>query len=528
MATSDTHPEFGVYVPDVTLAVARGASGGVPSGSWVFQALSYLAPLTMAAVYPRPDSETLSTAYHRKAHTGRTYRIPVGVRGGCWPYRYEIISGPAGATIMQELVREVDGATGKTLHKIVDDYGVVTLDTSGMSDGDPFSFTVRVTDQLGTSVDLTWSGAVDNAAFVFVDSVAGSDTNAGTQAAPLQTFANGLWKNSDADNTYAGKIAVCSGTMDINAGTLDTSPILNSAVKPVAYVSDRPCTFNMSRGHFRTGNTLNDPLFIGIDFDGSRSDLPNNRIFNFTNIVNRPVFFECSWDNNTVGTVGNDNPGCLCFMGVGSTLHSYIFVSKCELCSNAKAQLLVTFDSNHVLVERNTGESLSIPASNGDKALHLKDDTSNLTVRANTFIGTTGLSMIQVSNQNTLTPLIENQEVCYNTVIHSTGGGQNGAIFWNAQSTSPDGQNTHDYRNTVISLTSRSWRLHASSTDSYTPNAGASVWSAPSGAGLDGTTMADAPASVEIQSADYDALGKLVGTARTNYLGTYGAELAGD
>jgi hypothetical protein len=507
-----------------TLQAVRAAAA---VGNWVFQALGFLSPLPLTAVYPRPDAETRTTSRHRKAHTGMIYRLPIGVRAGLWPYRYQIISGPAGAVIGEELTRSVDSLTGKTLHTIGEDYGVITWDSSSATDGDPFSFTVRVTDQIGVSTDLVWSGQVDNAAFVFVDSVSGSDANAGTQAAPLQTFANGLWKNNDSDATYAGKIAVCSGTMNINAGTLDTNPVLDHLVKPVAFIGNGACTFNTSRGHFRTNSALDDPFFMGVNINGSRTDLADNRLFFFTNTISRPAFFECTFDNITAGTVRTDNPGCIVFYGA-TPAHNDIFISKCGIGDTCASQLVSTFNSEKALWERNYGLNLNITADNGGWALYAKDDTSDITIRANTFVGYAKTAVIGFGNQTDPSALIYRQECCYNTVVFNHPLDEPAAISWNGASTTPDGQDTHDYRNSIVS-SQNAYRVLRSDTFAYDPRGFGSVWFAARSAGnsMFVKTDAAAPSGVALAATDFNASGKLIGSARTNHLGVSGAELAG-
>jgi len=503
-----------------TLSVAL--SGGNVSGNWVIQALQYLSPLPIEAIYPRPDTETSANALHRKAHTGVTYRIPVGVRAGCWPYKYEIISGPAGATIGSEMTRTIDSATGMILHEPGNEYGYITWNAP--TDGESFSFLVRVTDQLGAAVDLAWDGVVDNASFVFVDSVSGNDANAGTQAAPLETFANGLWKNDDADSTYGGKIAVMSGVMDVNSGTLPSSPILNTSVKPIAFIGD--ATLNCSQGHFRTSGALTDFAISGMSVDGSRSDLSNNRLFNLTDRAQRFVAFECLSDNVTAGTVENDNPGIFCFMGVGSSKHEHTFITGCEAGPACASQLVVTFDTDHLLIERNSGDNLNITASNGGNFIHVKDDSSHATVRANSVSGFILTSGIGLPNQNTLAPRITDQEICYNTVVFSSSSNVAGAISWNGQA-GAGALNTHDYRNSVVS-TSRAYRVLSGYEGDVPVSFMASVISQETITGAQPAINGEAPPSVELTSSDFDAVGSLIGSARTAYLGTQGAEIAGD
>ena len=522
--TATTEP-LNRATPDVSLSVAGVAGNASVSGSWVIQAHNYLSPLPIQAIYPRPDAETSSNALHRKAHTGLTYRIPIGVRAGCWPYKYEIIAGPSGATIGSEMTRTTDSATGMILHEPGAEYGFITWDAP--TDGETFSFLVRVTDQLGVSVDIAWSGAVDNASYVFIDSTSGDDNNAGTQAAPLETFANGLWKNDDSDDTYGGKIAVFTGTADINAGTTPSSPALSSTTKPAAFIAGPSgAIFNCSNGHFRTLGSLNDFVIGGITIDGSRTDLPNNRIFNLTDRTQRFTAFGCTLDNITSGTSGNDNPGIFCLMGVGSNKHEYNFITSNTMGESCTVQLATSFDSEKLLWERNTGVDIDVTASNGSHFLLVKDDSSYVTVRANVISGTMNTKAIGFPNQNTLTPRITDQECCYNRIVYAGNQSVDSAISWNGQA-GRSAVNTHDYRNSVVS-TSRAFKDLSGYEGDEPVNYMASVYYE----ATEGHTLvavdSEAAASVELSLASFNSLAQLTGSARTTHLGALGAEIAGD
>jgi len=103
---------------------ARDASmpdAGPPVGEWTIPMGQRVGQkLALYPLYPRPDAETSPDAYHRRAHTQIRYRVVIGVQGGEWPFRYELVDAPAGAAFLQsELVRSTDAATGGVLHVTV-------------------------------------------------------------------------------------------------------------------------------------------------------------------------------------------------------------------------------------------------------------------------------------------------------------------------------------------------------------------------------------------------------------------------
>jgi len=497
-----------------------------PSGDWQLPAANYItSKLAGRIISPRPDVETDANsklAYYRYNHSEMDYKVRICVKGMAWPFQYSIITAPAGTTIGAELDRAVDGATGKTVHTWGADYAVVTWTspTAGTE-----TFTIRVTDQEGTTLDITWTTTQDDTKFVFVDSVGGSDAAAGTFAAPLETFQNGLWEGSDTANTFVGKQAVFrAGNYPIWTTAIPSSPILDLTYKPIVYRSfnDEAVTFGTDTGHFRTsGGSALDASFIGILCDGSRTDIANNRIFNMQSINGRHVFWGVDFDNMDVGTSGADNPTCIGFYD-NATKREDVAIVDCSISSTVNMQLSVTFSVDGCLVENNTLDGVVIASSNGGYGIHPKDDTSNLTVRANTVIGSVYQGCVEVSNQNTAgQPQIQYQEVCWNTLKNT----DERTLKWNASSTTPDGLDSYDYRNTVISTTDTAFRFSEYSTP--TPvNLSADAYYGFLGFSQ-GTNYTDvAPLAQAFIVTDFDVNAKLTGTARTTYLGTKGAEVA--
>lgn len=524
-------PVSDASMPDGSTMDDAGVDGGEPDagppppGAWTLPMESRVGQkLPMHALYPRPDDETSPDAYHRRAHSRVPYRVRVAIQGGEWPFLYELVEGPDGAAFVAgELDRREDPETGWIEHLRTPGYGVIEWPAPAAGS---HAFRVRVTDQSGESVELTWEVTTDDDAFVFVDAEAGDDAAAGTWDAPLRTFAAGLWRNDDADATWAGRVAVFrAGRYQVYAAEPFTSPVLDGAVKPIALVAHpgEAVTFDTSEGHFRTTRVggLDDYLVAGIDFTGSRGDLGNARIFNVTDRSERVTFWALSFDDTGVGGSGRDNPGCIAFMADGP-YHENLAVLDSELRANAAAQLVVTFDSRRVLFEGNRAIGVDLQPSNGDMFIHPKDDTNDLTVRDNLFIGRAGTAAIDVSNQITQ-PSAENQEVCWNTTIYDGDQNVDAAIRMNGQTTTPDASNVHVYRNTVVSQ--RRAFVFRGAPMPIPPVVEGNAYFGGEGGLVGGNRTEGAVANVALMESDFDADGALVGEARMMHAGVAGAEV---
>lgn len=498
-----------------------GVDSGPMPGEWHIPSSMRVGPkLTMYPLYPRPDEETSSNAYHRRAHPMVPYRVRIGVQGGEWPFLYELVEAPEGASfIASELARETDGATGRILHTAPEGYGVIAwTPTSGTHD-----FRVRVTDQGGETVEFSWQVTTDESAFVFVDSERGDDGAAGTFEDPLETFSAGLWRSDDNDTSFAGRVAVFrAGSYSVFADAENTSPVLNPERKPIALTAypGEEVAFDLSRGHFRTtGEGFDDGLIAGIDFSGSRTDLPNNRLFNITSDSDRITFWNVSFDETTIGTRGTDNPGCIAFMSDGP-YHENVAVVDSRLGPRAAAQLIVTFDTDYLLLEGNAADRVAMDGSNGSYFLHPKDDSNHVTVRHNTFRGVVAVVPIAPTNQITLESATD-QEVCWNTVIHDGYRNVDSAVEMNGSSSTQDAMNTYVYRNTVVSQR-RAFRFSGNTSPSeFEANAyfGGS-------AGIFGSNFFEGEvANQELMETDFDDAGRLAGSARMTHGGTAGAEI---
>jgi hypothetical protein len=286
MATSSSPPSI---AGSRTLQLVRraGGGGGVLPASYQLSAGNFSPrKVDPILIYPRPDVETASWAKHRRHYPGIGYRVPIGVAFGSGPLVYELIAGPAGASIGEFLV-----VSGDTLI-VNEDYGVLTWASpvNGF-----FDFHVRVSFQDGFApIDVLWTLEVTPIGTLVIDPVSGSDTTGdGTIGSPFQTI-NAWWKNDLTDITYS-EFQVCyrGGTHNVSANNSATgvsagSWRLNGTDKPLVHYpyTGETVEFDMSNttivmgiGTVYTGQTGSDCYFGKIKYSGGLNATDNPKHF---------------------------------------------------------------------------------------------------------------------------------------------------------------------------------------------------------------------------------------------------------
>lgn len=496
-------------------------------------------PLRMGLNFPRPDGETSENAWHRWAHPDMPYEVPVLVQFGSWPYKYTLLEGPDGMTIGEEMDRSMDPETGLEVHAPGENYGVITWPEPARSPGS-HRVRVLVRDQMLDSLVVEWTVTVSPEPFVFIDSNAGDDSAAGTIDSPIKTFRR-LWQAESQVSDFGGKVAVFrEGSYHVIATDEKPSPAIEWVARPVALVgfSGEEVELRCDDGHFGTSGNPRDLSVVGINFRGSRSDLKNNRIFNITNIVDRTLFWRLSFDDVTAGTDWDDNPACIFLGGVAPRKRSNVAIVGCGIGSNCAVQLVVTFTSDMVLMERNVCADADIgdenDRHNGGSFLSAKDTSSNLCIRANVAIGKAPFAMLGVPNQIVpgLAPC-ENQEMCYNISINSSIHSRQGyASQWNHQTTSENSVNSHEYRNLIVKASDGYVSIYRQSDlggdpviayrNLYSRHDGIEEYEGT------GVVMETGENKNEwVPFADVDAIaGELKGDSRADYLGLLGATIA--
>jgi hypothetical protein len=196
--------------------IANPVASGTPTIQWI---------------YPTSDANSASIARHRMVPSEDTWEEFVEVIGGTPPYNFDILEAPAGFEI-----GHVGRATLATRQATYFRWTNPQVGTHTIS--------VRVRDQVGgTPATLTYTAVVtantDTTKFMYIDSAAGNNSNAGTKAAPKQTL-EACWGPDEADSTHANKqIFFNGGTYVISTTSgleFDGSRINLDDVKPKTYV----------------------------------------------------------------------------------------------------------------------------------------------------------------------------------------------------------------------------------------------------------------------------------------------------
>ena len=514
-------------------ATLASNSGQLPTGHFV----SAVMPMTSTrVVIPRPDTETSSAAYTRNAHPNVQYVCPVVIQGGSFPHWYEIITAPPGATI------------GSFYNST--DYGVVRwTPTSGTK-----TFTIRVHDQDGTTVDVTWTVTVGTTWVLFVDSVNGNDTTGtGTFAAPWKTY-------SKAATSVTGGKSIClrAGTYSATTASqnLTSSTHLALFAYPGESVTMDCSTSTANGGCWNEGGS--DIYVSGIAFSSGPSAQLNPRCFTNQSAGDRLYKIGCSFDNPPAGTAGSgawDNQACW-FLGDAGAQRKYCLVLNCTFSRlPAGGNGYMAYDLYNTAYFVSRANIFNAPGTTGQQYVMFHKGGGNVehTAEQNVFAQAWTPANAQLGayfgsdgsgGQST------HQEFRYNTIVNS-----NTAATWNSfamiVNNAQNNSFAHQfwsYRNTIVGIPMIAYGTvgtldFTSINDVIVHNATATSlvgkWIGVNSGGsantfINPTTIPNISSysitGVECQgntsAGILDASNLLTGTFRTTYLGLRGAEIA--
>lgn len=390
------------------------------------------AKMPMHLVYPRPDTETVAHARHRWAHPEMEYAIPIGVQGGSWPFKYELISGPSGAKI-GSLYGEVN-------------YGSITWTPTATSGTEEFK--VRITDQELNTVEASWKVTINPSMFVFVKSGA-SGTKTGAISSPLASAAE--WHKTAADSTYANKIIVFRGGNYSLVGDIvnNNNVRLTSNQKTpslIGFPGEEPI-IDASTAKILTGD-LTDIFVAGITWKKARNDVADAHYFWLTGDVSRATFWRNHFTEMQFGKVGTDNTGPVFISSTVKAKNNILY--KENLITNinnasGNGHYFDIYRASYVLVEQNI-----VKNSSTSYGFWLKASISYVTVRANEAIENVSGTQLSIGYGSAIGEVPHSHEICWNRI--SVPVAQEGPALLFAMSDSYADQ-TYDsfiYRNTVI------------------------------------------------------------------------------
>ena len=471
------------------------------------------AKMPMHLVYPRSDAETQNHSRHRFAHTEMNYQIPIGVQGGAWPFKYEIVAAPSGVTI------------GNFYGSV--DYGVINWPASSVaiSGPGPHAFAVKVTDQGGATIDVTWSTTVDDSKFTFVQDSVGTSSGTGAIDDPLEDIAD-WYKNDEHDSSYHNQIVVFRDGLYLLDGddSRNNNVRLNSQAKTpslIAFPGEIPVV-DSSQAKVITEGSFKDIFVAGIKWINGRQDVRNAHFWWAGGDVSRATWWRNHFDNLGPGTVGNDNTLAV-FISDTSTLKSNVLYKE-----NLHTKInnfgynggyFEAYVTQQVLIEQNIARDSQVASG-----WYAKGTVAFVSIRANEAYENVNGTQIGVGYGGEVRQVPHDHEVCWNRIRLNAASTATPSFLW-AGSNYYQGQsyNSYIYRNTFVN--GSAWLRFAGSepyesednvvmSDLLTrwgPNEGNSSNSK----NITGTTT----------SGITDNKGRLAGAFRSNYLGKKGFEI---
>ena len=534
-------------------------TGAAPSGDWQLAATNYVdRSVDPVLIHPRPDSETPVWAKHRRQHPSAPYRIPIGISFGSWPFYFESITMPTGATVGSFLTTSGDKLV------VGADYGVVHWDTPTIG---THSFHVRVHFQDGyTPIDVEWTLEVTTTGTIFIDPVGGNDTTGdGTYALPFKT-ADAWWKNDDTDYTYS-EYQVCyrAGTHDVGVTNTLTSSnygnwLLNGTDKPLVHYGyyGESVIFDMSDTEITVGNGSgnaglvgSDTYWGGIEFNGLLGVRDDPRHFSYYAFAagaeaytaadngHRNTWFETTHKDVVIFTKATNNAGVLWSNDAGVKKRHYWYQSKttfenCHVDATATDTSTTNFNGfyqsntinwlseNGTAIDTEFGKAVFEPKT-GARYFCMRNVDHTAAAMQNLILTMAGsydvndagpyeISYCKINNQDTRT-------IGHCLTIQAGG---------TYDELNPNHQPVYSIRNTmsrspttsrsVMTLTSFSWPYYDFGNIYVADDI---LYSNPDPV-ADGSNFI----SYDIASNPLDANINLTGAERTTHLGKYGAEVA--
>ena len=464
------------------------------------------ARMPMHAVFPRPDSETQTHARHRWAHPGLTYEVPIGVQGGAWPFKYELLEAPKGAVIGERYGDK--------------NYGSISwlAPESGS-----FAFKVQVTDQELNVLVIEWQVAVSAEPFVFIQD--GWDgTRVGSLAEPLEDIAD--WFKGDVnDATFHNKIIVFrAGAYKLQGDQRNKLNVrlLNKTKTPsfIAYPGEKPVVDCSSAKIMTDNKGLQDMFVAGIKWIDGRQDVKNAHIFWAVGDVSRSCWWRNHFHNLGPGKVGNDNTMPVFVSGTRNRKANILYKENLhtEIQNFGKnGAYFEAYVSDYVLIEENVAKNCMTAAG-----WFAKGTVSFVTIRANVAVENVQGGQIKVGYGGEARSVPHDHEVCWNRVV--TSDKKNVPIFQWCGSNYYGGKTYHSwiYRNTFVG--GSSW-IRFAGKEKFVVDGNLVVTDMPQrwGAGNHDETYENV--IVATDAGVVDDQGLLTGPFRKKSLGTIGSEV---
>lgn len=523
----------------------------LPSTHWVPAKIPFNAGANQAIcrIYPRPDSECNAWARHKWFYYDGTNTlpqvIPLGVRGGAWPYVWVIMEAPTAANATIGSVYQ-----GGLPSAQYNGYGDLVVTPTGAFTS--ALFWVRGYGQDGDFIDIMWTASTTSSIeyFVFGNSATGLSTNAGTISEPIDGFDTAFTPGKFPNAT----LVLAGGTYPISntPGTAQSFTRGSTVMALMAYPGEAPIidiansAANLAFGFPATAaNPMEDIFLQGLTLVGVsnandnaafRHFWPGSGTYRFTahNLSFPNVFPGQNAANNCAPIYWSD-PGFV------NSYSQYIFLK-----GNAETNRPPVSGHSYAIAGM-YGTSLGLAEFNAvynaytNHAFYLKASNFQWTRRANAIfnVGGTGYYCLTSGNQLNDDGPSGYIEDCYNLQVNSGPYGASRLFTDGANFAAFNMATTSEwrYRNTLYGAYSVS---QGSVNGPFTFENDAIEWTAANTGPLywfdSGVGYVDTlpyPSSVTISGTECQAASgvldpntyELTGTYRTQYLGQRGCEV---
>ena len=432
----------------------------LPSTHWVPAKIPFNAGANQAIcrIYPRPDSECNAWARHKWFYYDGTNKlpqvIPLGVRGGAWPYVWVIMEAPTAANATIGSVYQ-----GGLPSAQYNGYGDLIVTPTGAFTS--ALFWVRGYGQDGDFIDITWTASTTSSLeyFVFGNAATGLSTNAGTISEPIDGFDTAFTAGKFPNAT----LVLAGGTYPISntAGTAQKFTSASTPMALMAYPGDVPIiniANSADQWSFGFASPIEDIFLQGVTLVGvaNANDNVAYRHFWPGSPTYRFVAHNLSFPNVFQGQNAANNSTCIYWSDPGliNNYSQYIILK-----GNSETNRQTDYGQSYGIFCA-YGTSLGLAefnsATNGeaDQNLYIKASNREWTIRANVVqMSPRGGVVFSTGNQTNDDGPSGNNEVCYNLFINNAAGTagafttrSNWAAFNNAD------MSEWWYRNTVLGL----------------------------------------------------------------------------
>lgn len=483
-----------------------------PDNAWKIASpyrLDHVFPISL--VHPR-QNDSGSMAYFKWADTKSEYVCRPSWFGGEPPFRLTLVNAPAGMTIgggtEQTFTRTLSAHAGIYTHSLPNDYATIRWSPTVGQHGNTYTVTLLVEDQTGGTLLITWTVTVDDTKFKYFDSVSGNNANAGTFAAPYQTFGYGYASVASAQN-YIYKYK--AGTYTIHSGVVENDASFDSTHCKSHIGITAGVIFDCTYGEFSGG--LSDICLMNLKLTGGQPARSNVRQVNLTNRSDRAYINRVEFDTTEGGTQSPfaDNPCGIMFSNIDPNWHYNVSITDCNLSATSTTGMYILFAVRDSIVENTTASGINISTTNGDIIGHFKDGCYNVGLRFSDYSGDPAGGVFFVSNQTPSRAL--NSDINYCRFV-TTGSTYGATIRWNAQVPALENMPAGQYiqRCSIDANTVKPIKMEDSGAGSKVNYSGIlwdSTWSTIDGGSTGGQSVGQTSVKVaDINSISSDDIGK--------------------